>query len=194
MVGVVASASSTHARAPCLGQAVPHACWRRACWVRLTPLRAAVSCAAGGHGLGRRASQSRRVRAGAWSSWGEPSVVRGRPCTADVRVAHRHKRCHIEVGAPAQQDEDSAVVRTMSRRPRTETSPWYVDPWSPLCPRRVDHHGVDERRTRGVCPGFRAGTKLGLCHRQCVLCSSLVMPRLRVLRGKGVLCHRSKAA
>ena len=127
-----------------------------------TPRRCVMCCR--GHGLGRRASQSRRVQTGAWSSWGEPSVVRGRPCTADVRVAHRHKRCHIEVGAPAQQDEDSAVVRTMSRRPRTETSPWYVDPWSPLCPRRVDHHGVDERRTRGVCPGFRAGTKLVSCH------------------------------
>jgi hypothetical protein len=129
LVYVEASASSTHARAPSLGQAVPHTCWRGVGGGRLTPLLAAVSCAAGGHGLGRRASQSRRVRTGVWSSWGEPSVVRGRPCTADLRVAHRHKRCPMEGGAPVQQDEDAAVVQTMSRHPRTETSPWYVDPW-----------------------------------------------------------------
>src|SRR5215471_21320597 len=38
------------------------------------------------------------------------------------------------------------------------------------------------------------GTKLVLCHRQCVLSSSLVVPRLRVPRGREVLCHRSRAA
>src|SRR5262247_1459850 len=77
-----------------------------------------------------------------------------------MRAAHRDKRCHSEVGAPAKQDYRAAVVRHMSRRPRTETSPWYVDPWSPLCPSIADHHGVDERSMRGVCPSSRAGTKL----------------------------------
>jgi hypothetical protein len=147
LVDVVASASYTHARASCLGHAVPHARLQQACWVRLTPLRAAVSCAAGGHGLGRRASQSRRVRAGAWSLWGKPSVVRGRPCTADGRGAHRAQRCPMEVGAPAPQDGDAAGVWTMSRRPRTEISPWSVALWSPLCPNRA----VTPASTSGAC-------------------------------------------
>jgi hypothetical protein len=116
---------------------------------RTGPIHASDSCD----------SQSRHVQARAWSSWREPSVVRCRTCTADVRVAHRDTRCHLEVGAPAPQDGDAAVVRTMSRRPRTETSSWSVDPWSPLCPSIADHHGVDERSMRGVCPGSRAGTK-----------------------------------
>jgi hypothetical protein len=34
-----------------------------------------------------------------------------------------HERCHTEVGAPAQLDGSSLVVRNMSRRPRTATSP-----------------------------------------------------------------------
>ena len=144
--------------------------------------------------VGSCASQSGRVQAGAWSSWREPSIVKDRTCTADVRVAHRGKRCHIEVGAPAKQDCRAAVVRHMSRRPRTETSSWYVDPWSPLCPSIADHHGIDERSRRGVYPDSRAGTKVVLCHRQYMLCSPLVMPRMRVRRGRGVLCHRNRAA
>ena len=78
-------------------------------------------------------------------------MVRGRTCTADVRVAHRNKRCHVEVGAPAQQDEDSAVVRTMSRRPRTETSGLWTRGHLPI----EDHHGVDGG-TRGyaLAPGW----------------------------------------
>jgi len=115
-------------------------------------------------GVGSCASQSRRVRTGAWSPWRETSVVRCRTCTADVRVAHQNKRCHSEVGAPAQQDREAAVVRTMSRRPRTETSPWYVDPWSPLYPSIPENHGVDERSMRGMCPGSQADTKLEVCH------------------------------
>src|SRR5215831_21124064 len=75
-----------------------------------------------------------------------------------------NKRCHIEVGAPAKQDCRAAQRRHMSRRPRTETSPWYVDPWSPLCPSIADHHGIDERSMHGVCPDTRAGTKRGVCH------------------------------
>src|SRR5215470_10049427 len=105
-----------------------------------------------------------------------------------------NKRCHSEVGAPAKQDCRAAQRRHMSRRPRTETSPWYVDPWSPLSPSIPENHSVDERSMRGVCPGFRAGTKLEICHHQCVLCSSLIMPRWRVRRGRGVLCHPSRAA
>ena len=35
-----------------------------------------------------------------------------------MRVTHCNKRCHLEVGAPAQQDEDSAVVRTASAHMR----------------------------------------------------------------------------
>src|SRR5262245_2443703 len=56
--------------------------------------------------------------------------------------------------------------------------------------------GVYTRLMRlcSLCTGTKAGTKLVLCHRPCVLCSSLVMPRWRVRRGRGVLCHRSKAA
>src|SRR5262249_33419032 len=124
-----------------------------------TPGRCAMCCSV----LRRstHASQSRRVRTGAWSSWGETSVVRYRTCTADVRVAHYNKRCHIEVGAPAKQDCRAAQRRNMSRRPRTETSPWYVDPWSPLYPSIPENHSVDERSMRGVYPGSRAGTKLG---------------------------------
>ena len=49
-------------------------------------------------------------------------------------------------------------------------------------------------RRGSLSAGPSADTKLELCHRQCVLCSSLVMPRWRVRRGRGVLCHRSKAA
>jgi hypothetical protein len=128
-----------------------------------TPGRCAMCCSAPRRST--RASQSRRVRTGAWSSWRETSVVRYRTCTADVRVAHHNKRCHIEVGAPAQQDSDAAVVRHMSRRPRTETAPWYVDPWSPLYPSIPKNHGIDERSMRGMCPGSQAGTKLGICVR-----------------------------
>jgi hypothetical protein len=56
--------------------------------------------------------------------------------------------------------------------------------------------GVYTRLMRlcSLCAGTKAGTKLVLCHRQCVLCSPLVMPRWRVPRGRGVLCHRSRAA
>jgi hypothetical protein len=46
------SASSTNAIAPVSGHAVPHACWRRVCRGRLTPLLAAVpwlQCAAEEH-------------------------------------------------------------------------------------------------------------------------------------------------
>ena len=96
-------------------------------------------------------------------------MVRCRTCTADVRVAHHNKRCHIEVGAPAQQDNDAAVVRHLSRRPRTETSPWYVDPWSPLYPSIPENHSVDERSMREVYPGSQAGTKLGICHYPCAI-------------------------
>ena len=132
-----------------------------------TPGRCAMCCSV----LRRstHASQSRRVRTGAWSSWGETSVVRCRTCTADVRVAHHNKRCHSEVGAPAKQDCRAAQRRHMSRRPRTETSPWYVDPWSPLSPSIPENHSVDEWSMRGVCPGSRAGTKLGVCHQPCAI-------------------------
>ena len=110
--------------------------------------------------VGTCASQARHVQARAWSSWAETSLMRCRTCTVDVRAAHRDKRCHSEVGAPAKQDCRAAQRRHMSRRPRAETSSWYVDPWSPLCPSIADHHGIDERSMRGVCPDSRAGTKL----------------------------------
>lgn len=47
MVDVVASASSTHARAPCLGQAVPHARLQHACWVRSPHSSRGVMCCRG---------------------------------------------------------------------------------------------------------------------------------------------------
>src|SRR5215831_6731467 len=43
-------------------------------------------------------------------------------------VSSCDKRCHTEVGAPAEQDWRSLVVRNMSRRPRTETSTLVLGP------------------------------------------------------------------
>src|SRR5262249_28734129 len=122
-------------------------------------------------------------------SWGETSVVRCRTCTADVRVAHHNKRCHSEVGAPVKQDCRAAQRRHMSRRPRTETSPWYVDPWSPLSPSIPENHSVDERSMRGVYPGSRADTKLGVCHLRSAILSPLEIQRSVSATFRGVLCH-----
>jgi hypothetical protein len=67
------------------------------------------------------------------------------------RCACRNKRCHIEVGAPAKQDRGSAVVRNMSRRPRTATSTWYLDPWSPLGSKYTgEHRNRREENERGI--------------------------------------------
>jgi hypothetical protein len=44
-----------------------------------------------------------------------------------------------------------------------------LDPGAPLCPSRAENHGVDERSMRGVFPGSRAGTKLGICHPRSVI-------------------------
>src|SRR5215468_9382036 len=71
--------------------------------------------------------------------------------------------------------------------------PWSVTPESPLCPSIPENHGVDERSIRGMFFGSHAGTKLVLCHGQCVLCSPLVMPRSHVPHGRGVLCHCNRA-
>ena len=121
---------------------------------------------------------------------GHDQQVRRRASPATVRGAPRDTRCPIAVGAPGTQDWGSLVVRHMARRPRTATAPLVVDPESPLCPSIAENHGVDERSMRGVCPGSRAGTKLELCHRQCVLCSPLEIQRSRVPCSRGVLCHR----
>src|SRR5215468_11017894 len=61
--------------------------------------------------VGTHASLASRVQAGALSPWAETTMGRPRTCTADGRV--RNKRCHLEVGAPAQPDNDTAVMRTM---------------------------------------------------------------------------------
>src|SRR5262249_21348077 len=73
--------------------------------------------------------------------------------------------------------------------PRPEPSPGSVDPWSPLCPSIADHHGVDERSMRGVCPSSRAGTKLGVCHLRSAILSPLEMQRSVSATFRGVLCH-----
>ena len=46
--------------------------------------------------------------------------------------------------------------------PQDRDLPWCVDPRSPLCLSISENHGVDERSMRGMLPGSRAGTKLGI--------------------------------
>jgi hypothetical protein len=175
---VVTSASSSNAIAPFSGPALPCS------WLEEdvpgmphhAPDHGALCCSM--PRVGTRASQARHVQAGAWSSWAETSRMRCRTCTVDVRAAHGDKRCHSEVGAPAKQDCRAAQRRHMSRRPRTETSSWYVDPWSPLCPSIADHHGSDERSMPGVFSGSRAGTKLGICHSHTTMIKCLTIHAL----------------
>jgi hypothetical protein len=168
MVDVVASASSTHARAPCLGQAVPHARLQHACWVRSPHSSRGVMCC--------RGPRTREARLPVQTCAGRSVVVveqaqRGAGQAVHGRRAGRPPcpAVPMEVGAPAPQDGDAAGVWTMSRRPRTETSPWSVALWSPLCPNRAVTHSVDERSMRGACPGFRTGTKLVFCARVCAI-------------------------
>jgi len=78
--------------------------------------------------------------------------------------AHCDMQCPMAVGAPAKQDWSSLVVQTMASHPKTATSPLVLDPGVPLCPSIAENHGVDERSMRGVFPGSRADTKLGICH------------------------------
>ena len=95
---------------------------------------------------------------------GHDQQVRRRASPAAVRRAPRDTRGPRAVGTSVKQDWGSLVVRIMSRRPRTATSPLVLDLGAPLCPSIAENHGDDERSLRGVCPGSRPGTKLGVCH------------------------------
>src|SRR5262249_15375366 len=63
-------------------------------------------------------------------------------------VTSGDKRCHTEVGAPAEQDCRSLVVRNMSRRPRTETSTLVL---GPVVTALLQVYRITPQSTRGAC-------------------------------------------
>src|SRR5256886_16245959 len=63
-------------------------------------------------------------------------------------VSRCDKRCHTEVGAPAEQDCRSLVVRNMSRRPRTETSTLV---FGPVVTALLQVYRITTKPTSGEC-------------------------------------------
>src|SRR2546428_14104986 len=103
--------------------------------------------------------------------------------------AQRDTRCAMAVGLLPSRMGVPWSCGPCPDAPGQRPHPGSVDLRSPLCPSIAENHGVDERTMRGVCPGSRAGTKLGVCHHHALLHSRLQMQTPAVACGRGVLCQ-----
>lgn len=123
-----------------------------------------------------------------------PIMVLQHLCAHGLRRGFRliNKRCPIEVGAPAQQDEDSAVVRTMPRRLRTAIAPWSVGSGVLALPNYTgEPRRQREEHARGV-PWLSGWHKTSVVSPE--ICDTLTPGNSRValpLCG-GVLCHTGR--